>query len=127
MAASLLAGLAYFACVFSAGCVLGTIRVLFGIPALGDSAAVLLELPVILGWSWFVCGWLVRRMAVPPQRTARLIMGLTAFALLMIAEVSLQVVNGARSLADWLAHYQHAPEWLGLSGQIAFALFPLLR
>jgi hypothetical protein len=127
MAASLLAGLAYFACVFSAGCVLGVIRVLFVAPAVGETAAVSLELPLILAWSWLVCGWLLRRIAVPACMTGRLGMGVTAFAVLIIVELGLPVLVGGRLLADWSAQYQKAPGLIGLLGQIAFALIPLLR
>ena len=127
MAASLLAGLAYFGCVFSAGCVLGMIRVLLVVPAVGDAGAVVLELPVILGWSWVVCGWLLRSLAVPSIRGCRMVMGLTAFASLMIAELGLSVLLGGSSLGDWFAQYRQVPGLVGLSGQIAFGLFPLLR
>ena len=127
MAASLLAGLAYFACVFSAGCGLGMIRILFVVPAVGETAAVSLELPFILAWSWFVCGWLLRRIAVPAGTTGRLGMGVTAFAVLMIVELGLPVLVGGRSLGDGFAQYQQVPGLIGLFGQIAFALLPLLR
>jgi hypothetical protein len=127
MAASLLAGLAYFACVFSAGCVLGMIRVLLLVPAVGETAAVVMELPVILGWSWMVCGWLLRSLAVPSVPGCRIVMGLTAFVLLMLAELGLSVLLGGSSVGGWFAQYRQVPGLVGLLGQVAFALFPLLR
>jgi hypothetical protein len=44
---SILAGAGYFACVFAAGFVAGTIRVLFVMPAIGDLAEMLMELPIM--------------------------------------------------------------------------------
>lgn len=42
-----IAGLAYFAVVFAAGFALGVLRVLFAMPILGETVAVLFELPVM--------------------------------------------------------------------------------
>ena len=79
------AGAAYFAVVFAAGFVLGTVRVLLLIPRLGALTSVLLELPLMLAISWMACGWALRRFRVPPRIPPRLTMGATAFALLMLA------------------------------------------
>jgi hypothetical protein len=121
------AGLCYFAIVFAAGFVLGMLRVLIVIPRIGELAAVLAELPVMLAISWLACGWLVKRFAVPARMPDRLAMGAIAFALLMAAELALSVYVFHRSPAAYVASYLSAPGAIGLAGQIAFALFPLLR
>ena len=59
------AGLAYFGIVFATGFALGTLRVLAVTPRLGENAAVLLELPIILTLSWVACRWLISRFDVP--------------------------------------------------------------
>jgi hypothetical protein len=59
--------------------------------------------------------------------TSRLVMGMVAFGLLMIGEVSLSILLGGRSLAEHLALYRQIPHRLGLAGQVAFALFPVLQ
>jgi hypothetical protein len=51
------AGALYALIVFLIGFILGTIRVLLIVPRLGETAAVMLETPVMLAASWFVCRW----------------------------------------------------------------------
>ena len=125
--ASLGAGLAYFAVVFVAGFVLGTLRVLVVAPRLGEVAAVLAELPVMLAVSWTVCGWLLGRVALSGGWGYRLAMGGVALVLLLGAELGLSVLAFGRTIAEHLASYGSPAGALGLAGQVAFALFPLLR
>lgn len=121
------AGLVYFVLVFAAGFALGTIRVLFLVPAVGETAAVLVETPIMLSISWIACRYIIRRFGVPPVPGDRLIMGAFAFALLMIAEIGVAWLLGRRSVSAYLAHYLTLAGALGLAGQLAFAAFPLLQ
>jgi len=73
------------------------------------------------------CGWLLRRLTVPFGTAARLVMGATAFVALVVAEFGLASALAGRSVADWFAQYRHTPGMIGLLGQIAFGLLPLLR
>jgi len=122
---SLIAGIAYCGVVFAVGFVLGALRVTLVVPRLGETVA--LELPVILAISWMACRWLIVRFAVPADRNARLVMGATAFAVLMAAELGVSMIIFGRTLADHLDQYRTAPSLLGLTGQLAFAAFPLLQ
>jgi hypothetical protein len=124
MAAAIRAGVLYFVVVFAAGFVLGTLRVLALAPALGDLAAVALELPFMLPIAWLTCRWLLHRLAVPATIPARAAMGALAFTLLISAELALAVALG-RSPSAALAALATTPGLLGLTGQIAFALMPL--
>ncbi|MDE2385204.1 MAG: hypothetical protein KGO53_11355 [Alphaproteobacteria bacterium] len=117
----------YFAIVFAAGFVLGTLRTLWVAPYMGPLAATLLELPFMLAASWAACGFTLRRFALPAQPAVRLATGLLALALLLAAEATLSVLLGGLSLKQHIALYQTAPVLLGLAGQAAFAAFPLLR
>ena len=121
------AGAAYFLVVFAAGFVLGTFRVLWLEPRVGELAAVSLELPWMLGVCWMSCGWLVRRFEVPATRPRRLVMGGLAFLLLMVAELGLGLGLFARSMRDVVDSWTRLPGALGLLGQILFASFPLMR
>lgn len=125
------AGLAYFALTFAAGFALGVVRVLVVLPrlspTLGETTAVLLELPVILTIAWWVCRWLVSRFEVPPSAPARLLMGALAFSLLLGAEMVLGALGFGRTASDQLQSFLHLPGFLGLLGQLAFAAFPLIQ
>lgn len=124
MAPILSAGLRYFLLVFAAGFVLGAFRVTVLAPAIGPAAAVAAELPLILAIAWYVCGRVTRR--IPATGRARLAMGATAFALLMVADVLLGTILG-RPPAAQLADLATAAGLLGLAGQIGFGLLPVLR
>ncbi|MCA3246061.1 MAG: hypothetical protein ING29_06215 [Azospirillum sp.] len=122
-----LAGTVYFAVVFAIGFVLGTVRVLFLAPALGEGIATLIELPAMLAASWFVCGWCVGRFGVPPAPGARATMGGAAFGMLMAVEAMLSILVFGRTPLGHIARYAEIGPALGLAAQIAFAAFPLLR
>lgn len=121
------AGAVYFASVFAAGFLLGAARILLLLPRLGETAAVLLELPVMLAVSWIACRVICKRVGVPPLRSGRAVMGGVAFALLMVAELGLSMLGFGRTLAEHLDIYRHLPGQLGLAGQIAFAAFPVVQ
>ncbi|NJO33060.1 MAG: hypothetical protein HC869_07820 [Rhodospirillales bacterium] len=124
---AVLAGLAYFAMVFAAGFVLGTLRVFLLIPRVGETAAVLIELPVILGIAWLACRRLVAAFDVASKLTPRLVMGGVAFLTLMSAELGLSVLAFGRTFADHLDQYRDVHALLGLAGQVAFGLFPSIQ
>ena len=58
------AGALYAIRVFLIGFIFGTIRVLLLDPHLGETIAVIIEAPMILAASWFVCRWCVDRLDV---------------------------------------------------------------
>lgn len=121
------AGALYFALVFAAGFGLGAIRTLLLAPRVGDFAAVAIELPAMLAIAWIACG-AVLNWVKPGQGIApRAVMGLVAFALLIVAELALSFTLGVPSMAAWLAGLTTAPGLLGLAGQLAFAIFPMVR
>jgi hypothetical protein len=127
MGTALKAGALYFAIVFAIGFALGTLRVLYVIPHIGEAGAVLLELPVILVLSWWVCGWVLRRCHVPQHMGQHALMGLVSFALLMGAELALATFGFGRTLGEFADGFATPAGAIGLMGQIAFALFPLMR
>ena len=119
------AGFAYFVPVFTAGVILGIVRAVAISPCVGATIAVLIELPVMLAISWFVCGWSVRLFSVPAGSRTRLQMGAVAFGMLMAAEFVLSLILPNRSVGAFLAAYQTGAGLIGLAGQLAFALFPV--
>lgn len=117
--------LAYLVPVFAGAFVLGVLRVTVVAPALGETAAVALELPLVLALSWVVAGRVLRRWPVMPGR-GRLAMGAIAFALLMLAEAVLSWALGTAPTAFLRAMATPAGA-LGLAGQMMFALVPWLH
>jgi hypothetical protein len=113
----------YFAPVFAAAFVLGVVRVMVLTPALGEIGAVLVELPVVLALSWFVAGRVTGRWPMAPSWQ----IGALAFAMLILAEVSLAAVLTGRTPAAFAADLMTVPGAIGLAGQIAFGLIPPLR
>ena len=121
------AGAAYFLILFLIGFALGSVRVIIVAPRLGEVHAVLLEAPFMLTASWIVCRFLVRRMAVAAYWTPRLVMGLTGFILLMLAEAALGWFGFGRALQAQLAALAQPAGLIGLAGQIGFGAIPLLQ
>jgi anaerobic C4-dicarboxylate transporter len=121
------AGLAYFVIVFGVGFLLGTFRVVAVIPVVGERAAVMLELPIMLAISWFSSLWLIAKFNVVCRLMPRLIMGGLAFGLLMAGEVGVSMFGLGRTLAEHLASYGNEPTILGLLAQLAFASFPAIQ
>lgn len=117
----------YFAAVFALGFALGTIRVLLLLPVMGEALAVLLELPVMLGFSWWIAGRIIVWQRVGAEFVDRIIMGGDAFALLMLAEAGMSTLLFGLSLSEHFAHYLTVSGLLGLAGQVMFGLVPLLR
>jgi hypothetical protein len=108
--------------VFLIGVILGTIRVLL----LGETTAVIIEAPIMLAASWFVCRWCVDRLDVRRTVPARSLMGFVAFLVLMSAEACMGAVIG-RSLRDQLAGYGSLAGRIGLAAQVVFATFPVIQ
>jgi len=120
------AAIAYWAVVFALGFVLGTLRTLWLAPAIGVTAATIVELPIMLAASWWAAGWAVRRFAIL-TRGAALALGGLAFGLLMGAELALARLLISQSLRDWLGGFAALHAQLGLAAQIGFALMPWWR
>jgi len=120
------AGALYAIVAFSVGFILGTIRVLLLAPRLGETTAVIIEAPIMLAASWFVCCWCVDRFNVRRTVPVRSLMGSVAFVVLVAAEIGLVVAFG-RSLVDQLAAFKSSPGAIGLGAQVIFAMFPVIQ
>jgi hypothetical protein len=120
------AGALYFVLVFGAGFALGTLRVLLVVPRLGARTAELIEAPLMLAITLLAARWTVRRLAVPPARVPRLVMGCVALGLLLAAEFS--VVLGVRglSLREYFATLDPVSGTVYYLLLGVFALMPLL-
>lgn len=126
MGRTLAAAATYFAIVFSLAFALGIARTLVVAPMTGDVGAVLIETPIVLLTAWLAARWSARRFSVPPHALPRLVMGLTAFTLLMTVETALGVALFARPLSQQLAAFSTLSGGIGLLAQVAFGVIPLL-
>ena len=82
----------YFAIVFGAGFVLGTVRVMWLVPTVGVRVAELTELPLMLAVVFFAARSVNRRFLAERDQPSRLIVGVTALVLLLMAELILGVM-----------------------------------
>jgi hypothetical protein len=121
------AGLAYAAIAFGAGFILGALRLFLVVPRLGVTVAVLLEAPVMLALSWWVCRWCVARFRVAASWEARLLMGVVALLGLQLAEISLAATLFDQPPASYLRGLGQVPGAIGAAAQLAFACWPLVQ
>lgn len=118
------AALAYVLPVFAAAFVIGAVRVTLVAPAVGPLIAVALEVPLILGLSWWMAGRVLGRWPLSPWPRAG--MSLLAFVVLMLLELATGLAFG-QSPTQFLTGMSTPAGALGLAGQIGFALIPLVR
>lgn len=97
------AGALYFAVVFGAGFVLGTIRTLWVVPRFGTRMAELMEMPIMLAVTIVAARWTVLRLSVPSMWSARLEMGCIALVLMLIAEFAFVLWIRGLSVKKYLA------------------------
>ncbi len=117
------AALTYFAAVYAAGFMLGTLRELVVRPHLGTLGAIALETPLMLAVSFLVARWLVRRFALVTDGM-RLRTGLAAFAVLLVAECAGSIALRGMTPLAWLAHFAEPAGLLTLAVFLAFAAMP---
>jgi len=119
------AGVLYFAVVFGAGFVLGTIRVLLVVPRLGTRAAELIETPIMVLVSILAARCVVRRLAVPLKPSMRLAIGLVALALLLVAELALVLWLRGLTISEYLASRDPVAGTVYIIALGVFAVMPI--
>lgn len=109
----------YFAVVFGAGFILGTIRVLFVVPLTGVRIAELCESPLMLLASAVAARWMVHRFCRGFSRAALLGVGLIAVVCMLAAELLVGV--GLRGLSP----VQVVTARIAVSGSVYYVLLGL--
>lgn len=120
------AGTLYFAIVFGAGFALGTIRVLWLVPRLGERMAELAEMPLMLAVTVLAARWVARRFSMPYAIPARLAMGLVGLALLLAFEFTLVLGLRGLTVAEYFAMRDPVSGTVYSAMLAAFAVMPLL-
>ena len=123
----LVAAFAYWAVVFAAGFILGTLRVLALAPVFGEVASVALEIPVMLAVSWIASRGICRRLKLPTRLAPRFVMGGVAFALLITTELMLSVYAFGQTVGAWAGSLGTPAGLLGLAGQAGFGFIPAVQ
>lgn len=96
-----LAALAYFACVFGCGFVLGIVRTLWAEPRFGERVAELIEAPLMLIAIVFSARWTVGRFHLLTL-SSRAATGVSALLLLLFAEVFVVLSVRGIGLAEYV-------------------------
>jgi len=120
------AGVFYFALVFGAGFVLGTIRTLWVVPRVGARTAELAEMPIMLLVSLVAARWTVLRLGVPPVAVARLGMGCVALALMLMAEFGLVLWIRGQTIREYFASRDPVAGAVYYLMLAVFAIMPLM-
>lgn len=124
---SVKAGLLYFIGVFAVGFAFGGIRMMALVPTVGETWAVVIESPFILGVSWLLCARTIALSKVPASPRERIVMGGVALVSLLIAEYFLWIGMFGESTVDFFLRYATLAGLYGLVGQIAYSLFPIVQ
>lgn len=124
---SYLAGIYYFLVIFALGFCLGAVRVVWLIPSLGETSALLIEIPIMLAAAWMVSKAIIQRLKLPQEFGVRSKMGGTALALLLVAEALLANVGFGENLHDYLDEYRTTNGAIGLLAQLLFGAIPILQ
>ena len=119
------AGALYFAVVFGAGFVFGTVRTLWVVPRVGTRKAELMEAPIMLVVTILSARSIVLRLAIRAP-SARLEMGCLAFVLLLIAEFGLMLWLRRLSIREYLATRDPVSGTVYYAMLVVFAVMPLL-
>jgi hypothetical protein len=123
---TLKAGVFYFALVFAAGFVLGTIRTLWIVPRVGARTAELMETPIMFAVTVLAAHWVARRLLLPPNVATRLGFGFVALGLLIITEFTVVLWLRGLTIREYLAGRDPVAGTAYLIMLVVFALMPLL-
>ncbi len=120
------AAIVYFSLVLGAGFVLGTIRVPFLVPLLGERYAELLEMPVMLGLIIVAARYVVRRFGLAAIPSIRLVVGFEALAMIAAAELLLVSVLQDTPVREYVASRDPVSGSVYLFMLLLFALMPYI-
>lgn len=120
------AGVLYFAVVFGAGFVLGTIRTLWIVPSFGTRRAELIEAPIMFAITVLSSRWVVQRLAIRPSFPRRIAVGLVALGLLVLTEFTVVLWIRGLTIAEYIAGRDPVAATVYVVLLTAFALMPSL-
>jgi len=122
----LMAGALYFAIVFGAGFVLGTLRVLWLVPNVGARTAELMEAPIMFTVIVLAARWIVRHLDVPSAVPIRLGMGGIALAPILVLDFTVVLWIRGLSFSQYVDAFDPVAGTAYFSMLGVFAVMPLL-
>ena len=118
--------LLYFLAVFAAGFVLGTIRVLLLVDALGERSAELVEMPVMAVVCALTAKYLIKRNIKELTATGAVLVGLMALAILLLFEFTVVLWLRDISLSEYIDNRDPVSGIAYLLGLAWYSVAPLL-
>jgi hypothetical protein len=116
----------YFAIVFGAGFVLGTIRTLWVVPQFGTRTAELLESPIMLFITFIAARWMASRQLSESSAATHLWVGLVALTFLLATEFTFVLSLRRLTLADYVTSRDPVTGAVYIALLGAFVLMPLI-
>jgi hypothetical protein len=120
------AGVLYFALVFGAGLVLGTIRILWIVPSFGTRSAELMETPIMLVAAILAARWVARLLSLPRKAGTRLGVGFIALGFMLGAEFTFVLCLRGLTMGEYLASRDPVSGTVYIVMLGVFAVMPLL-
>lgn len=120
------AGVLYFAFVFGAGFVLGTIRTLWIVPRFGARTAELMEAPIMFVITILAARWVVRHLLISPPLATRLGAGLVALAFLLTLEFTVVLWIRGLTIGEYIQRRDPVAGTVYIALLAAFAVMPAL-
>jgi hypothetical protein len=114
----------YFALVLGTGFALGSIRVPFLVPRLGERYAEFLEMPIMFMAIVLAARYVIRRYSLPASLSVRLRVGFAALLMSVLAELLLAALLQGRSVAQYIASRDPVSGSVYLVMLLLFALMP---
>jgi hypothetical protein len=121
------AGLIYGSALFAAGFAMAIPRELWLKSWLGESGAILVELPIVLSFGWWLSAVLMRGDRSGWRGGERLAMGAAALLCLLLTEAMLGILAFGQSVPSFLATFLTFKGLAGLAAQALACCFPLLQ
>lgn len=119
-------GALYFGLVFGAGFVLGTIRVLWAVPAFGERTAELWETPIMFAVIILAARWIVKRPAIFPEPARLLAVGFVALGFLLIVEFTVVLWLQGLTMREYFASRDPVSGTVYFAMLGVFAVMPML-
>jgi hypothetical protein len=123
MSQELKGALLYVLAAFGVGFLLGPLREFLLAPMMGRLLALLVELPLMLGFCAWIAPRILRRCAIPPG-LPRLRMGFAALSLLLALEFFTGVALRGWDLREWVTDFATPPGLATLLAYLVFAFIP---